>query len=144
MEKVIKNLSEEFPLKILLADDNIVNQKVGAKILEKFGYKVDVASNGIEVLDALNHKTYDLIFMDVQMPEMDGLEATKDIHNKFGEKSPRIIAMTATGTKEDKDICINNGMDDYISKPIRVDELSEALKRSFSYITISNYQNSYQ
>jgi CheY-like chemotaxis protein len=130
-EKTIKIISEEFPLKILLAEDNVVNQKVASRILEKFGYKPDVAANGFEVIEALNHKSYDVIFMDVQMPEMDGLEATINIHNNFGDKSPRIIAMTASATKEDRAKCFESGMDDYISKPVRVEELSEALKRSF-------------
>lgn len=128
--KNIQRISDEFPLEILLAEDNIVNQKVAFKILEKFGYKPDIAENGLEVMDALNNKIYDVILMDVQMPEMDGLEAAINIHKKYGDDSPRIIAMTATATKEDRDKCFECGMDDYISKPFRTEELSESLKRS--------------
>ncbi len=129
--KIITNLSEEFPLNILLAEDNIVNQKVAMLILEKLGYKPDTAVNGFEVIDALKTKTYNLIFMDIQMPEMDGMETTENIHNIYGEKSPRIVAMTAAATKEDRDKCFESGMDDYISKPFSIGELTQILKKAF-------------
>lgn len=115
------------PLKILLAEDNIVNQKVASKIFERMGYRVDVAGNGIEVLKALQKINYDLIFMDILMPEMDGFEATRRIlkmqfpHNR----RPRIIAMTANAMQGDKEHCINAGMDDYINKPVRIEKLQE-------------------
>ncbi len=118
------------PLRILLAEDNAVNQKLTLRLLERLGYRADLAANGLEVLEALRRQTYDVILMDVQMPELDGLEATRAIHREMTHgRYPRIIAMTAGAMKEDRDACLAAGMDDYISKPIRVNELVEALKR---------------
>ena len=115
-------------LRILLAEDNVVNQRVALKLLERLGYRADVASNGFEVLEALARQPYDLILMDVQMPEMDGLEATRAIGARWalGER-PRIVAMTANAMAGDREMCLAAGMDDYITKPIRVDALVEAL-----------------
>ncbi|HIK27865.1 MAG: response regulator [Oscillatoriaceae bacterium SKW80] len=116
------------PLRILLAEDNPVNVKVALLILERMGYRADVAGNGLEVLDALRRQCYDVILMDVQMPEMDGLAATRQICREWPkEKRPRIIAMTANAMRGDREECINAGMDDYISKPIRMEELARAL-----------------
>jgi signal transduction histidine kinase/CheY-like chemotaxis protein len=121
---------EKIPLKILIAEDNIINQKLILKILSQMGYSADVVSNGIEVLESLKRQNYDLIFMDVQMPEMDGLEATKNILNEFDEnKRPIIFAMTANVMHGDKEMCIEAGMDDYISKPILIDNLTELLNK---------------
>lgn len=121
------------PLRILIAEDNMINQKVAVKILEKFGYKPDVAGNGIEVLEALKKKEYNIIFMDVQMPEMDGIEATRYICLKYSkENRPRIIAMTAGASPDDRELCIKSGMDDYISKPFKKEELILALERSIN------------
>ena len=125
----IKALCNEDPnssLRILLAEDNPINRKVALHMLAKLGLKADVASNGHEVLRALESHSYDVILMDVQMPEMDGLETTREIRKKMPD-GPRIIAMTAAAFKSDREMCIEAGMDDYIRKPVRIDELAEAL-----------------
>ncbi len=114
-------------LRILLAEDNVVNQKVALLTLETLGYRAEVAGNGIEVLEALRRQPYDVVFMDVQMPEMDGLTATKEICKQWTKSRPRIIAMTANAMQGDREKCLEAGMDDYISKPIRIEELQRAL-----------------
>lgn len=114
-------------LRILLAEDNVINQKVTKKMLDKLGYRADVVANGIEVLKALEQQHYDVILMDVFMPEMDGLEATKAIHRKW-QKGPKIIAMTALSLKGDREMCLAAGMDGYISKPVKIEELRDALR----------------
>ena len=114
---------------ILLAEDNQVNQKVALLMLNKLGYKADVVSNGREAVQALQRKPYDVILMDVQMPEMDGLEATRAILEMNLEKRPRILAMTAYALEGDKERCLNAGMDGYISKPVQIEELRSALER---------------
>jgi PAS domain S-box-containing protein len=119
------------PLRILLAEDNIVNQKVAVRILERLGYRPDVAANGLEVLQALQRQTYDVVLMDVQMPEMDGLETTRRIVQRWPrDKRPRLIAMTAYALEGDRERCLEAGMDDYISKPIRMEELVRGLEQS--------------
>jgi CheY-like chemotaxis protein len=121
-------LAERYPMKILLAEDNAVNQKLAIRILGRMGYRVDVAGNGLEVLESLERQPYDLILMDVQMPEMDGLDASRFIRNKLPTNvQPRIIAMTANAIQGDREICLAAGMDDYISKPIQIKELHDAL-----------------
>ncbi|MCF7793558.1 MAG: response regulator [Candidatus Cloacimonetes bacterium] len=129
--KLDVNLANKIPLKILLAEDNIINQKIAVRILQKMGYQADVVADGLEVIDALKRQHYDLIFMDVQMPEMDGLEATKKILQIWPKADirPKIIAMTANAMEGDKEICIEAGMDDYISKPIAVEEVQDAIQR---------------
>jgi CheY-like chemotaxis protein/HPt (histidine-containing phosphotransfer) domain-containing protein len=123
-------LALRLPLRILLADDNPINQKVGASVLNKLGYRADIANNGLEVLKALEQKAYDILFLDVQMPEMDGLEAARRICQRWPfEKRPRIIAMTGNALLGDREKCLQAGMDDYISKPIRVNELQDAIER---------------
>ncbi len=118
------------PLRILLAEDNIVNQMVALNFLDRMGYRVDIASNGIEVLAALELSTYDVILMDVQMPEMDGLEATREIYARYPEgERPRIIALTAYAMQGDRDECSRAGMDDYISKPVKSSDLALALAK---------------
>ena len=122
-------LASEHPLRILLAEDNVVNQKLALRLLEQMGYRADMASNGIEAIDSVERQIYDVILMDVQMPEMDGLEATRTIRKLTNAAQPHIIAMTANAMEGDRELCLSAGMDDYISKPIRVDELIEALMK---------------
>ncbi|NJP05398.1 MAG: PAS domain S-box protein [Chloroflexaceae bacterium] len=118
------------PLRILLAEDNIINQKVALRLLEKLGYQADIAANGQEVLDALRRQSYQVILMDVQMPEMDGLEATQYIrHHWPDEQQPWIIALTAHAMQGDRQWCLDAGMDDYIGKPVHMEELLTGLKR---------------
>ncbi len=116
-------------LRILLVDDNLINQKVGLNMLKRLGHKANTAGNGIEALEALRHSTYDLVLMDVQMPEMDGVTATKKIREDWPkDKQPWIVAMTANALVGDKEAYLEAGMDGYISKPVRIDELKQALE----------------
>jgi PAS domain S-box-containing protein len=123
-------MAERLPLRILIAEDYVVNQKLALRLLAQMGYRADVAANGLEAIQALERQPYDIVLMDVQMPEMDGLEATRQICARWpGEARPRIIAMTANAMQGDREMCLAAGMDDYVSKPIRVDELVQALAR---------------
>jgi PAS domain S-box-containing protein len=122
---------EASSLRILLAEDNAVNQKVALRVLDKLGYQADVASNGLEALEALERERYDVVLMDVQMPEMDGLAASRAICDRWPvESRPRIIAMTANAMLEDREACFAAGMDDYVAKPVRPEELAAALTRA--------------
>jgi signal transduction histidine kinase/CheY-like chemotaxis protein/HPt (histidine-containing phosphotransfer) domain-containing protein len=118
------------PLRILLAEDNAVNRKVALALLDRLGYQADVAGNGIEALAALERQPYDVVLMDVQMPEMDGLDATRRICERWPpETRPRIVALTANALVEDREACFAAGMDDYVAKPIRPEALAEALRQ---------------
>jgi CheY-like chemotaxis protein len=119
-----------FPLRILLAEDNLVNQKVAVHILKRIGYQADIAMNGVEVLELLHQKAYDVILMDLQMPKMDGLEATRRIFAEFPHhRCPTIIAMTANALECDKQDCLAAGMHDYVTKPVKVEQLAFALSQ---------------
>ncbi len=126
-----QSLAQSVPVSILVAEDNMVNQKVALRVLERLGYRADVAANGLEVLDALESRSYDLILMDVQMPEMDGLEVTGHIRQRVwaNEHQPYIIAMTAHVLQGDRERCLAAGMNDYVGKPVHVEELIEAIRR---------------
>src|SRR6185436_10083584 len=122
------DMATRHPLRILLAEDNVVNQKLALRILQQMGYRADLASNGIEAVESVQRQIYDVVLMDVQMPEMDGLEATRQVAAKWPpDKRPRIVAMTANAMQGDREMCIAAGMDDYLTKPIRVDQLVETL-----------------
>jgi PAS domain S-box-containing protein len=116
-------------LRLLLAEDNLVNQKVALMMLKKLGIKADVAANGLEVLEALERQPYEIVIMDIQMPEMDGFEATRAIRERRPNGRPYIIALTAHCLEGDRERCLCAGMDDYISKPMRIEELVKALCR---------------
>ena len=121
-------MAARHPLRILLAEDNVVNQKLAMRLLQQMGYRADLASNGIEAIESIERQPYDVVLMDVQMPEMDGLEASREINRRWPNGArPRIIAMTANAMQGDREECLAAGMDDYVVKPIRVDKLVEAL-----------------
>jgi PAS domain S-box-containing protein len=124
-------MAGRLPLSILVAEDNAVNQKVLLRILAKMGYRADLAASGVEVLDALERQEYDLVLMDVHMPELDGIEATRRIVQRLrGRRRPRIVAMTADALEGDRDRCLAAGMDGYLSKPIYIQELMTVLEQT--------------
>ena len=129
--RIDAGLAERHPLRILLAEDNVVNQKLALRLLQQMGYRADVASNGIEAVECVARQRYDVVLMDVQMPEMDGLEATRRIVARWPDarERPRIVAMTANAMAGDREECLAAGMDDYVTKPIRVEALVEALHK---------------
>ena len=135
--KLEPTLASRLPLRVLLCDDNVVNQKVALRLLQQMGYRADVAANGHEALAALDRQSYDLIFMDVMMPEMDGLDATRLIRERQKQpaqfpkyKSPMIIvAMTASAMQGDREKCLSAGMDDYVAKPVRLQDVRTIVER---------------
>jgi CheY-like chemotaxis protein len=126
----VEDLAELHPLRILIAEDNPSNQKVLVEMLKQMGYRADAVADGREVVEALKRRPYDLIFMDVRMPEMDGLKATQEIRRLWPTNGPKIIAITAYALSGDREKCLEAGMDDYIAKPVQKAELAEVLKRS--------------
>jgi signal transduction histidine kinase/CheY-like chemotaxis protein len=121
-------MAREHPLEILVVEDNRVNQKVLVKILNRMGYRPEIAENGVEALDRLRLRFFDLVLMDVQMPEMDGLEASREVRTRFPtHQQPRIVALTANAMKGDREACLEAGMDAYLSKPVGLEPLREAL-----------------
>ncbi len=126
--KMDAEMATRHPLQILLAEDNLVNQKLAQRLLSQLGYGADLAKNGLEAIEAVDRGVYDVVFMDVQMPELDGLDATRHIVKAHAKDNrPRIVAMTANAMQGDREMCLDAGMDDYVTKPIRVDRLIEAL-----------------
>jgi signal transduction histidine kinase/ligand-binding sensor domain-containing protein/DNA-binding response OmpR family regulator len=123
------NLSERFPLRILIAEDNPINQQLALIVLTKMGYEPEIAENGKEAVDKQQKDDYDIILMDVQMPEMDGLEATRNIRSGGLNRQPIIIAMTANAMQDDKENCLDAGMNDYISKPFKPQEIAVMLEK---------------
>ena len=116
--------------KILVADDQVINQIIAERIFNTLGIQPDIASNGLEVLRQCESQHYDMVFMDINMPEMDGIEATRELHKKFpGGKRPVVVAMTANSMEGDRETCLEAGMDDFLPKPLRIDELQKILMR---------------
>ena len=130
-------LSDSYPMRVLLCDDNPVNLKVASRMLSQLGYQADVAGNGVEALKAFDTQHYNLVFMDVQMPEMDGIEATGKLRERgqspdkhpHCQPQPVIVAMTASAMPGDRERCLKAGMDDYLSKPVRPDDLRKTIER---------------
>jgi CheY-like chemotaxis protein len=127
------DFAEQYPIDILIAEDNLINQKLIIRVLNKLGYDPDLANHGKEAVDMLSEHLYQLIFMDIQMPEMDGLETTRYIRANF-EKQPMIVAMTANAMVEDREACKEAGMNDYLSKPIKLDELMAMLQKVYNEV----------
>ncbi|MEO8604894.1 MAG: response regulator, partial [bacterium] len=123
-------LAERLPLRLLVAEDNAINQKVALRVLERMGYRADIAANGLEALEAIARQPYEVVLLDVQMPEMDGITAAREICRRWPDTRPRLVAMTANAMQGDREACLDAGMDDYISKPVRVQELQAALERA--------------
>jgi signal transduction histidine kinase len=127
-----RTLAQRLPLRLLLADDNVVNQRVCLAVLNRLGYEVKIVGNGIEVLEALDAAPYDIIFLDVQMPEMDGYETARQVRTRWSSNDtgrPRMIALTANAMPGDRDLCLSAGMDDYSSKPMQIQVLQTTLER---------------
>jgi len=137
VSKLDPTLANRLPLQVLLCDDNVINQKVAMRLLQQMGYRADLAANGMEALAALNQKAYDMIFMDVMMPEMSELEATAIIRQRQQQRSqfptyqPSIIivAMTANAMQGDREKCLSAGMDDYLAKPVRLEDIRAIVER---------------
>ncbi len=142
IQSEMRSVSILYPFNILIAEDNFINQKLIRKLFELLGYRTDLVANGLEAIEALRRKSYNIIFMDVQMPEMDGYEATRLIKERWGKDGPTIIAMTANAMQGDKEKCLAAGMDDYISKPLRLEDIVNVLvqwgeiKKSFKASTV--------
>ncbi len=129
----IEHLAESIPLSILLVEDNLVNQKVALRFLDRLGYRADAVANGIEAVRALRARPYDLLFMDLQMPEMDGFEASREIRQTLPpDRQPRIVALTANALQGDREACLAAGMDDYITKPVKLQEIAASIQRQFA------------
>ena len=129
----IERVGDSLPLSILLVEDNLVNQKVALRFLERLGYRADAVANGLEAIRALEDRPYDLVFMDLQMPEMDGFEAAREIRLRLpDERQPVIIALTANALQGDRDACLAAGMDDFITKPVKLADIAASIQRQFA------------
>ena len=136
-------MAKRIPLRVLLVDDNIINQKVAVRLLQQLGYSADIAGNGLEAIQALERKPYDVVFMDVQMPGLNGLDATRQIRARQAGDSPPptlaknliIIAMTANAMQGDREKCVGAGMDDYVPKPVRPETLQQMIERYGPLVT---------
>ncbi|MDO9255308.1 MAG: PAS domain S-box protein [Bacteroidales bacterium] len=127
--KSIAKINEKFPLQILVAEDNAINQKMMLSLFEILGYSIQIAANGLEAIETIKRMKIDIVFMDIQMPEMDGLEATRQIIAGWGNKRPLIVAMTANALQSDKERCLATGMDDYISKPLTINQVKTGIEK---------------
>jgi len=135
--KLDPTTAQRLPMRVLLCEDNVINQKVALRLLQQLGYRADVAQNGLEALAAIERQPYDLVFMDLQMPEMDGLAATQAIRERQKTARPAphfdrrivIVAMTASAMQSDRDRCLAAGMDDYLAKPIRPEDIRRVVER---------------
>jgi CheY-like chemotaxis protein len=126
-----ERLADRHPLRVLVAEDNGVNQKVALAMLRHLGYRADLAGDGLEAVEAVRRVPYDVVFMDLQMPELDGVDATRQIIAEHPPgRRPRIIALTANAFEEDRAACLAAGMDDYVSKPLKTETLEAALVRA--------------
>jgi signal transduction histidine kinase/ligand-binding sensor domain-containing protein/CheY-like chemotaxis protein len=123
-----RELAARRPLRILVAEDNLVNQRVALRILQRFGYRADVAGNGLQALELMERRHYDVILLDVHMPELDGLETARRIRERWPDARPRVVALTADVMQDDRDACFAAGMDDFMAKPIRVEDLRRVLE----------------
>ena len=128
-DPAVWRLADRHPLRVLVAEDNVVNQKVVMAMLSHLGYRADLVANGLEAVDAVRRVAYDVVFMDLQMPELDGVGATREIRNSNPGNRPRIVALTANAYDEDREACLAAGMDDYVSKPLKTETLEAALLR---------------
>jgi PAS domain S-box-containing protein len=138
MPQAIWKINQNFPLKILVAEDNLINQKLIINLFEMLGYTVQIAANGLEAVELLNLKKFDIVFMDIQMPLMDGFEATSHIIKQMGTGKPLIIAMTANAMKSDREKCLAVGMNDYISKPLTIDQVKLLIEKWASFVLASS------
>ena len=140
-----RTLGIKLPLRILLAEDNIVNQRVAVRMLQRLGYSADIVVNGFQAIEAVHKRAYDLVLMDVQMPEMDGLETSRQIGAQLPpEDRPTIIAMTANAMQQDLEDCLAAGMNGFLCKPVQLNDLQTTLERLGleKYGSICELQNS--
>jgi CheY-like chemotaxis protein len=127
-DQPVENLAEQHPMRILVAEDVPSNQKVLVEMLKRMGYRADMAADGREVLQALDHQPYDLVLMDVKMPEMDGIAAAKEIRRLWPNNGPKVVAITDYAMEGDREKCLEAGMDGYIAKSVQKGELADVLR----------------